>query len=109
MVLHACYMAAGDRREARRLTAGDGRAWTINLAANVLGWERDFADDGDVESRPGPRAQAPGTPGNDDARRPARDRCAWIRDLAKDGDVESQPGPRWRPQGRSRHADHLPH
>eukprot|EP00969_Alexandrium_andersonii_P099046 4369332-Alexandrium_andersonii.AAC.1 len=82
MVLRACYMAAGNRRTARRHTTGDGRAWIINLATNALGWERDLTEDGDVEAQPGPRNQTHSRNRHD----PTRDHRAWTRDLTDDGD-----------------------
>eukprot|EP00969_Alexandrium_andersonii_P282467 12487718-Alexandrium_andersonii.AAC.1 len=87
MVLRACYMAAGNRRAARQPTTGDGRVWITNLASDVLGWERDLTEDGDVESQPGPRAEArKGSKAGSSHHRPTRDRRAWTRDLTKDGD-----------------------
>eukprot|EP00969_Alexandrium_andersonii_P215304 9509936-Alexandrium_andersonii.AAC.1 len=48
-VLRECYMAAGNRRAARRYwyPTGKGRIWVVNLATNALGWERDLTEDGD--------------------------------------------------------------
>eukprot|EP00969_Alexandrium_andersonii_P054544 2400927-Alexandrium_andersonii.AAC.1 len=79
-------MAAGNRRVARQLTTGDGRAWITNLAADVLGWERDLTEDGDVEAQPGPRTQVSEDQDDHRCRWPTRAYRAWIRDLTSDGD-----------------------
>eukprot|EP00969_Alexandrium_andersonii_P206499 9123078-Alexandrium_andersonii.AAC.1 len=54
-------MAAGNRRGARRTTAGEGTAWVVALAGNVLDWVRDLTEDGDVGAQPGPGCRDAGT------------------------------------------------
>eukprot|EP00969_Alexandrium_andersonii_P041249 1808147-Alexandrium_andersonii.AAC.1 len=49
-----CYLTAGNRRDARRATSGEGKAWVVALASNALGRVRDLAEDGVIEAQPGP-------------------------------------------------------
>eukprot|EP00969_Alexandrium_andersonii_P223983 9892335-Alexandrium_andersonii.AAC.1 len=84
-------MAAGNRRAARRTTSGEGREWVAALAGNVLGWERDLTEDGDVEARPGPGGRSGGSDRMPPTaqRRPAStahpSSGGWVRGLTEDG------------------------